>query len=364
MDTLIITINDKRNYGNRLQNWALSRVLSRRGTCRTASTLLDGDLAKGRGTRARERAAHVRDLLRRGSAGHGAAVRRAAVERFDRRWGLDGPVLTFRGGLSGRWRPDAVVIGSDQVWNAMWASPDDLSLRLGMNFDGLSVVSYAASVGTENVPEWAVPTFREGIARMGAVSVREDRAADVLGGIIGRPVTVVADPVALLTPEEWRSVFPGTVDGRKPFALEYFLGEPSIEQRAAMDAFESENGLAVRRAGAPGDPSAGAGPGSLAELACRASVVFTDSYHGCLLALLFGTPVKAFARSGLPQGLDMSSRMRTLDRALGLGGALSSPDDAAPFVPGLSVERALREERERSLGWLEAALEGVRHDGR
>lgn len=120
----------------------------------------------------------------------------------------------------------------------------------------------------------------------------------------------------------------------------------------------------MRRAGAPGDPSAGAGPGSLAELACRASAVFTDSYHGCLLALLFGTPVKAFSRRGLPQGLDMSSRMRTLERALGLGGALSSPDGAAPFMPGPSVERALRGERERSLGWLDAALEGVRHDGR
>lgn len=246
----------------------------------------------------------------------------------------------------------------------MWASPDDLSLRLGMNFAGPTVVSYAASVGTEDVPEWAVPAFREGIARMGAVSVREDRAADVLGGILGRPVAVVADPVALLTPEEWCSVFPGTVGGGVPFALEYFLGEPSAEQRTAMDAFESENGLTVRRAGAPGDPSAGAGPGSLAELACRASAVFTDSYHGCLLALLFGTPVKAFARRGLPQGLDMSSRMRTLDRALGLGGALSSPDGAAPFVPGPSVEHALRGERERSLGWLDAALEGVRHDGR
>lgn len=177
----------------------------------------------------------MRDLLRRGSAGHEAAVRHAAVERFDRRWGLNGPILTFRDGLSGRWRPDTIVIGSDQVWNAMWASPDDLSLGLGMNFDGPTVVSYAASVGTEDVPKWAVPAFREGIARMGAVSVREDRAADVLGGILGRPVAVVADPVALLTPEEWRSVFPGTVGGIEPFALEYFLGELSAEQRAAMD---------------------------------------------------------------------------------------------------------------------------------
>lgn len=96
----------------------------------------------------------------------------------------------------------------------------------------------------------------------------------------------------------------------------------------------------MRRAGAPGDPSAGAGPGSLAELACRASAVFTDSYHECLLALLFGTPVKAFARRGLPQGLDMSSRMRTLDRALVLGGALSSPPRRRGPLRAGAVRRA------------------------
>ena len=72
--------------------------------------------------------------------------------------------------------------------------------------------------------------------------------------------------------------------------------------------------------------------------------------------------MKVFPRNGLPEGLDMSSRMRTLDRLLGLNGVLSASDGDAPFEPGESVRLALVRERERSLKWLESAIKGVGDD--
>lgn len=99
-------------------------------------------------------------------------------------------------------RYDAVVCGSDQVWN-----PDitgyDLSYFLNFCESQTKRISYAPSVGREEIPaEWRNQVKQE-LDKFTAVSVRESIISDMIKEMLGIHVPVVLDPTFLLNKDEW-----------------------------------------------------------------------------------------------------------------------------------------------------------------
>ena len=249
-----------------------------------------------------------------------------------------------------------VVIGSDQVWNYKWLSRQDLELRLGMMTPRHELIAYAASIGLDNIDDEWIPIFREGWSNISHISVREDRAAELVKEISGREAAVVLDPTLMLSNNQWGEVFTNFVSEEDCYVLTYFLGRPSTEQEKIISSVAKNIGARIRRINDIRDRETFiAGPAEFAELFSKAQYVFTDSYHACCFSILYNKPFKVFNREGFDGKESMNSRMRTLFRLFELDD-LMGDDEAMPSYDWERINLLLEQHRIQSREWLENAL--------
>ena len=99
-------------------------------------------------------------------------------------------------------RYDAVICGSDQVWN-----PDitgsDLSYFLDFCKNSTKRISYAPSVGRDTLPEEWSNKIKQELDKFTAISVRESVVGDMIREMMDIDVPVVLDPTFLLNKDEW-----------------------------------------------------------------------------------------------------------------------------------------------------------------
>lgn len=356
----IITINDPQNYGNRLQNYALLEVLKRYFTSvETAHVYLSHDLIYGPFV---ARLKHSLSPIKRALIGviqsRAGLTKVASFESFTRKYVPETQEL-FAGDISAN-ETTIYVLGSDQIWNYRFhLNQQDLETRLGEFVSEKHVISYAASIGLDLIEEDWRPIFKLGWTRLSHISVREDRAVELVRDISGRNATVVLDPTLLLSAEKWSNVFTGFVPEDDRYVLTYFLGSPIESQEKIIQACADSIGVRVRRINDPQDRKTyAAGPAEFVELFSRAECVFTDSYHACCFSVLFNKPFKVFNRSGFEGVESMNSRMRTLFRLFELED-LMGDDSAMPEFNWNRINELLQSRRAESLSWLESALADV-----
>lgn len=360
----ILTINDTAsNYGNRLQNYALERLLSDYGSATTLQHYLDAP-----DSRSLSKIALRRNLseVKKAVLGH---VSNPARLEYRRRWEelrftrkyiapSDVTISQAKGLSANGRRLDKFVLGSDQVWNDRHLSQEDLKIRLGMFAPSEQVLSYAASFGIDHVRKENEGIFRAALERMSMIGVREFRAKELVEELSGRKATVVLDPTLMIPAEQWKAITRGFVPEGERYVLTYFLGGISNERGAAIEAFAKSRGCKVRRILDPVDSETYvAGPQDFVELFSKASYVCTDSYHACCFSLLFGKPFRVFAREGIKKNDKMNSRMETLFRLFSLDTDIELGSDVT--VPDLDyayINSALAEQRSVSREWLEQAI--------
>lgn len=99
-------------------------------------------------------------------------------------------------------RYNAVICGSDQVWN-----PDitDYDLTYFLDFCGSETrrVSYAPSFGVENVAEEYGRQIGRELVKFSDLSVREESGKKLIGELTGQEPQLVVDPTLLLDREDW-----------------------------------------------------------------------------------------------------------------------------------------------------------------
>lgn len=354
----IFTIRDI-NYGNRLQNFALTRLLSNYGF-KVCSINTEKNPSRF--------FIFCKNIFKRtysfitenmSSVGRLNYRRRQRFESFDRHCIGYCPVFVSpQGGMSTQIRDsDCFVLGSDQVWNDQWVSPAILRLRLGSAFPCGHIISYAASFGVDHVKPESETIFAQLLPRISAIAVREDRGAELVQELSGRQSTVVLDPTLMLTADQWRSIIPGDfVSEDEKYVLTYFLGKPSPEQEYVIQQYAKAHGCKVRRMLDLDDPSTYvAGPREFVELFSKAQYVFTDSYHACCFSILFNKQFKVFNRAGFSGKTSMNSRMTTLFRLFELND-LMGDDTKLETVDYSRVNALLEQHRRESRAWLEQAL--------
>ena len=303
----IVTINDNGNYGNRLQNYALQEVL--RGLGWEAETIRNAPQPWPRTLLIPRMLHEVRDdpraLMRRGAERLGTGQsssptatapfllqRREAIARFTDTF-IRTSDESFVDMPADYWsdRYLKVVTGSDQVWNPTY--------RRAQGFDFLDFaepenrLAYAASFGVTAVPRFLRTRYADWLAQIPHLSVREQAAASIVRGLIGRDVPVVADPTMLVD----RSVWDGLID-REPrisderYIARFMLGEPSGAQqvwlaqaaREIADDVVDLNDLTRRE-------HSDIGPAGFVATIARSSAVVTDSFHASVFALLYHRPL-------------------------------------------------------------------------
>jgi hypothetical protein len=198
--------------------------------------------------------------------------------------------------------------------------------------------------------------FENGLPGISHISVREDKAKELIQSVSDMDAEVVLDPTLMLTPGQWSKIFRGFVPEHDGYVLTYFLGKPSDEQEAVMQEYAESRGLRIRRIRDYSDPETYvAGPQDFVELFAKADYVFTDSYHACCFSLIFGKDFKVFNRSGFEGGKNMNSRMQTLMRLFGLADAMGD-NTAIDRIDHDAVLAKLQKYREQSHSWLTQAI--------
>lgn len=114
---------------------------------------------------------------------------------------------------------DAFVCGSDVIWSPDFNESVD---AFYLNFARKYKFSYAASLGKAEIDEVTYEKLGKYLKSFQAVSVREKSGAEVIGKRLGINAKVVADPVLLLTREDWEKLISDHVECvSKPYIFVY-----------------------------------------------------------------------------------------------------------------------------------------------
>lgn len=360
-NTAIETICDYTNYGNRLQNYALRSILLKYGHCANIRMLL------GVSSKWEYMIYEVRSVVQIILSMMPLGNRSLKYRRFAKslqitsKYMPDGDFILLRQDLIQKNNNtfEKLIIGSDQVWNYQWLSKQELELRLGSFIsDSHSIISYAASFGVFEIDDDVKPIFQKYLPRFKAISVREDRGAELVKEMTGLEATVVLDPTLMLPANKWLEITENFVPDDDRYILTYFLGRPSDEQECDIQSYAKAHDCHVRRIFDLRDKETYvAGPQDFVELFSKAQYVFTDSYHACCFSILFHKQFTVFNRAGMNGKSNMNSRMETLFRLFDLDSVMMD-SGLAPEIDYEKVDHLLEENRRKSQNWLDKAMEG------
>lgn len=344
----IITIVS-RNYGNRLQNFALQETLKKMGIY--VETL---PMRNGKGT-PKEKAKYRIKLFLHYATGAYADI---AWEKFDNRivWGKCLNDKTLQELIA---RYDSFIAGSDQIWNPLFKINTDRELLTFV--PSLKRIAYAASIGLSEFPEEHFEHYSSEWKKFHAISVREDQAADIVQQGTGNRPQVVLDPTMLLKKEEWEKILKPVRKHRK-FYVSYFLGNHVAEYDASIKKYVFEKNCdLVELTDNAGNINPNLGPAEFLGFLHDAQGVFTDSYHGTVFSILFQKPFLVYERATQKGYGNMNSRIDTLLNTFKLQEHKISysidEKDMQTEWDLLAVEKVLNLKRSEAQAFLKQALD-------
>lgn len=248
---------------------------------------------------------------------------------------------------------DAIVAGSDQIWNTEFSFVSNNSF---FPFEHPCKVSFSSSFGVDHIDsneeiENCLKDFKK-------LSVREQAGAKIIKNLIGREAEVLVDPTMLLSTEEWKKLSKKPYGfNEKPYILTYFLSpkcnkalekleELKKEQLHVYEMFD-ENNVVTRCAG----------PAEFIYLVEHASIVLTDSFHACVFSFLFNKPFIVYDRNR--EGNKMNSRINTLLKKFKIERkyAMSNLNNEIWEHDYSEGYEQLKIERKKALDFLKASLE-------
>jgi hypothetical protein len=257
---------------------------------------------------------------------------------------------------------DAVVVGSDQVWNLGY-HPDPVFMLDGLDsFKGLRI-AYAACCG--NPAQACAPWVRSALSRFDAVSVRNEFTA----GWVRRCTGGMVDPAVVCDPTLLSDDYPRrNLPLPEKYIAAYHIGDPDpgSEARFIRMLREKHGEIPVLGLMATATKTRVApwhdkhfwrlDPFEWVEAIRSASVVFTDSYHAILFALRYQIPLLATYTEKV-----RAPRLIELRDSLELHGCIlhSSHDHELDSRPSLEDARSrLLAQRDSSLAFLRESLAG------
>lgn len=192
---------------------------------------------------------------------------------------------------------DALIAGSDQIWNYTRTSYLD-PYFLTFAKPGIRKISYAASFSVSAIPERRKQQYRDLINNIESISVREDDGKRIVEELTGREAKVVLDPTLLLDKEEWMKVASDRIKIDGPYILTYSLNS-SKGYWKIVNGYADKYGLKIvnlrhdfkdKRTHKNQTDIFDAGPREFLYLLANAKLVITNSFHGTIFSINFGVP--------------------------------------------------------------------------
>lgn len=361
------------NYGNRLQNYAVQELLSEYGDVYTVkyekkapSSIKQRRLERYSPMHVKvaidSRLLNVYHLSNRKMNTFTRSVyfskhkneiktaiqrRDAAFRAFDEKYiHYESEMLHLSGDDDEVWVKSyaAWVCGSDQIWNPTYPTATrNAFLQFAQKQRRIAL---SASIGISDLK--AMPLeYAKWIDEIPYLSVREQRAAEIIAELTGRKAGVFLDPTMLLPIQKWDQMADeaGTKLPKR-FAVGYFLG---IREKEYMDYIcKQTKGLEfVDLLNGEMPEYLEFGPAQMIDAIRKAELVFVDSFHGAVFSILYHKQFVVFERR--ENGRTMNSRLETLLERFDLKNRvytgknaedLSRPIDYSRVDSVLNIEKA------------------------
>lgn len=185
---------------------------------------------------------------------------------------------------------DAVIVGSDQVWN----------MKIS-NYDKAYVLDfvppekrfcYAASFGKSALNDKDRMYLEPEILHFQNYYVREDSGIQILKDDFNIRAELVSDPTALLTMEEWDKIASNSELHMSDYVLIYLVAEPTKLLDAAV-RYATERGKCIIIIGEKkvkykaSKNLIDVSPNDFVKLVKNCDCFFTTSYHGIMFSLIY-----------------------------------------------------------------------------
>ena len=347
----LITLVDFDNYGNRLQNYALEKVLADMGNTVTSIVPYKPDFVKW--------------TIKKFIKADGDTLRNKYLKsrrlkeflEFDNQYVNTYAINSNNFDSIQVENYDCFVSGSDQVWNPDWA--DYTYEKTFLRFCRKEKrVAYAASFGVDSIPEKWIDKYKTGLSEFQYLSVRENKAVEIVEELIGKTYERVLDPTMLLDKDEWdRIAIVPPQCMNKNYILTYFLGGRSDAVNKDILEYARKYDCHVINLLDLNDPNYFVGPDKFVGLISKAKLVLTDSFHATVFSIIYERTFVVYNRKGI--GSKMGSRLSSLLDMCDLSGRKRElVDETNLFSCDFeNAKKKIEREKIHSIAFLHKAIE-------
>lgn len=199
---------------------------------------------------------------------------------------------------------EAVVIGSDEVFNCDPRCSWGVSSQLFGNIDVPIVITYAASCGfikDKDVPKYCIPNIKNSLMKLKSVSVRDENTYDFIKNISNIESSYNLDPVLIYPFDFEIKKAEKTIDINEKYMIVYAY-EDRIKDKNEINAiklYAKENGLKMYCIGGAlkwCDDLLILTPFQVLAAFKHAKCIVTDTFHGTIMSAKFNKPFATFIR--------------------------------------------------------------------
>ena len=259
---------------------------------------------------------------------------------------------------------DVLIAGSDQIWNAKMMDGIDPAYFLSFSNKSAKRISYAASIGTNEIPEMYKILFKRYLSDFDYISVREHNALEQIQPLVSTEVNEVADPTFLLKREDFDRLKKDS--GQKG---EYIYVHNVHIKRVDEDL----NGVAEKLSKQLNLPIIynhpeshfsnikahfGGGIEEFLGMVANARYVVTNSFHCTVFALIYERDFITVPHFQHPERMkDLLGKLGVSDHLIGQASKL--PKDLSDLVIDYGkVQQEKAKMREQSIAFLDKAVNG------
>lgn len=350
----IITIKDDDNYGNRLQNYAVYKILNKYGNAKNIIRTYGGEnrtefrMMLGR---------HKRYLIKLVKKLKNKSYVYDRVKNFNK---FNKNIIDFKKQISSNLdykklneKFDYFTTGSDQVWNPLLFK--DMYINMLGFTSNKKKIAVAPSISMDKLSKEQEEMFKENLKEFDNLSCREEQGSELLRNIIGKEVVTLVDPTLMLSSEDWDKVSckPKFHDDNKKYMLLYFLGDLNEEYKNIVNEIKAKNNLEIINILDKKSKYYSCGPSEFLYMIKNASFVLTDSFHGSVFSYIYNKPFRILQRQG--DGGYMNSRLINLMNKLNLDNSiyLKSGDSLDNIMNVNYHKEALVKEQQKFNDYLE-----------
>lgn len=365
---LTVTIWDSENYGNRLQAYALNRLLQRDIHCEVYNLVYGYYEPPGR--RIKKEVKMAMACLGVKKYRHLKNERR--ISRKNEHWNQQHFPRQILAG--DRYRNlqqidftdfDYVITGSDQVWHNWNRQERELDYYYLQFVPEEKRLCFSPSFGFESVPDSDLLIHQRGLDGMPVLSCREHSGCEMIRQLTGRTARWIPDPTLCLERKDWEQLAAAPAKSLpEKYVLKFYLG-------GINDEIEDSIASAARRLDAAiidigrytADSHYEVDAGNFLWLIQHASLICTDSFHATVFSIVFRRDFFTFRRNGLPLMFD---RFQTLLNLFGLEDRIVQ-NNTFTYTPiaeerFFQTEENLRYCREQALDYLSCDCRLVSYD--